>query len=669
MAILLGVDTGGTYTDAVLIRGEDEVIATAKSLTTRHDLAEGVGKAVQAVLAQSGVTPDQIALSSLSTTLATNALVEGQGARVCLVFIGFGAKDIARQGLDEALRGDPVISVAGGHTHAGTESTPFDAAALRHALVGLDGAVSGFAIASQFATRNPAHEIAARDIIRAETGAPVTCSHELSAKLGGPKRAMTAVLNARLIGMIDHLIGATESYLKTIGITAPMMVVRGDGALISAEMARERPIETILSGPAASIVGARWLTQESDALVSDIGGTTTDVAVLRDGRPMIDPQGAQVGGFRTMVEAVAMRTTGLGGDSEVHLERDGLSGGLTLGPRRVLPISLAAQQYPEVIKRALEQQINKERLSEYDGRFVVPIRHSGHVPGGLSERESRVLDRLGDQAWEMGKLLTNRMEASALTKLVARGLVMISAVTPSDAAHVLGILDSWDGQAAHAGLTLFARQRNGAGMRIAPDAETIARRIIDQVTQQTCETLLEAAFGEDETDFELPAAQLARHVLTRFGTQHYRGLVALDVGLNLPVIGLGASAHSYYGAVGERLSTRMILPEHAGVANAIGAVVGQVSMRKSGLITSAGENRYRVHFHDGPEDFTELEAALSALETHLSTAALADAKASGAEGIRVRTENTMRNASVEGRNVFVEAEITAIASGRPRIAG
>lgn len=668
MAILLGVDTGGTYTDAVLIRGEDEVIATAKSLTTRHDLAEGVGKAVQAVLAQSGVTPDQIALSSLSTTLATNALVEGQGARVCLVFIGFGAKDIARQGLDEALRGDPVISVTGGHTHAGTESAPFDAAALRHALAGLDDGVSGFAIASQFATRNPAHEIAARDIIRAETGAPVTCSHELSVKLGGPKRAMTAVLNARLIGMIDHLIGATESYLKTIGITAPMMVVRGDGALISAEMARERPIETILSGPAASIVGARWLTQETDALVSDIGGTTTDVAVLRDGRPMIDPQGAQVGGFRTMVEAVAMRTTGLGGDSEVHLERDGLSGGLTLGPRRVLPISLAAQQFPEVIKRALDQQINKERLSEYDGRFVVPIRHSGHVPGGLSEREARVLDRLGDQAWEMGKLLTNRMEDSALTKLVARGLVMISAVTPSDAAHVLGILDSWDGQAAHTALTLFSRRRNGAGMRIAPDAQTIARSIIDQVTQQTCETLLEAAFGEDDADFELPSAHLARHVLTRFGTQHYRGLVALDVGLNLPVIGLGASAHSYYGAVGERLSTRMILPEHAGVANAIGAVVGQVSMRKSGLISSAGEGRYRVHFHDGPEDFTELETAMTALETHLSTAALADAKASGAEGIRVRTENTLRNASVEGRTVFVEAEITAIASGRPRIA-
>ncbi len=102
------------------------------------------------------------------------------------------------------------------------------------------------------------------------------------------------------------------------------MVVRGDGALIGAAQVRERPIETILSGPAASVVGARWLTGARNALVSDIGGTTTDVALLKDGLPEIDPQGALVGGYRTMVEAVAMRTTGLGGDSQVHLLTEGL---------------------------------------------------------------------------------------------------------------------------------------------------------------------------------------------------------------------------------------------------------------------------------------------------------------------------------------------------------
>jgi N-methylhydantoinase A/oxoprolinase/acetone carboxylase beta subunit len=174
------------------------------------------------------------------------------------------------------------------------------------------------------------------------TGKPVSCSHHLSARLNGPKRSLTAVLNARLIGLIDRLITRARSRLRELGVTAPLMVVRGDGALISAEFALERPIETILSGPAASIVGARWMTGARDALVSDIGGTTTDIALLRDGRPAIDPDGARVGAYRTMVEAVAMRTTGLGGDSEVHFVTEGLRSGLRLGPRRVLPTALIA---------------------------------------------------------------------------------------------------------------------------------------------------------------------------------------------------------------------------------------------------------------------------------------------------------------------------------------
>ncbi len=179
---------------------------------------------------------------------------------MALIFIGFDADDLERGGLVEALKGDPVVRLAGGHNHAGGQAQALDMAALEQAVSELSGDVMGFAVASRFATRNPAHEVAARDLIRRVSGRPVTCSHELSAKLNGPKRALTAVLNARLIGMIDRLVAACEWHLEAVGITAPLMVVRGDGALISAAMVRERPIETILSGPAASIVGARWLT-------------------------------------------------------------------------------------------------------------------------------------------------------------------------------------------------------------------------------------------------------------------------------------------------------------------------------------------------------------------------------------------------------------------------
>ena len=668
MALLLGVDTGGTYTDAVLIEDEKRVVASAKSLTTRHDLAVGVGAAIDAVMAESGAGSTDIAMVSLSTTLATNALVEGQGGRVGLVFIGFSKRDLTRQGLEEALKGDPVIVLAGGHDHSGSEAGQLDEVALRAGLAVHGKTVTGFAVASQFATRNPAHELRVRDIIREMTGKPVSCSHDLSAKLNGPKRAMTALLNARLIGMIDHLISAVEGLLVAKSIDAPFMVVRGDGALISADQARVSPIETILSGPAASIVGARWLTDEKDAIVSDIGGTTTDVAVLRDGRPIIDPQGARVGEFRTMVEAVAMRTTGLGGDSQVHIATSGLAAAVTLGPRRVMPVSLLAMDWPEMVHGALDSQLASSTIGEYDGRFVLAIQRADVSMGGLIGREATLMERIGDQAWPMGKIVQNRMEQGTLQTLVGRGLVMMAGITASDAAHVLGRLDAWDKRAADKALELFSRQRTGSGNRLSPDTADLAQMIIDQLTEQTAEALLETAFAEDQFDFGLPAKDLARHVLTKQGMANHRGLMAIDLGLNLPLVGLGASAHSYYGAVGERLNTRVVVPEYAGVANAIGAVVGQISMRVSGQITSQGEGQFRVHFETGPQDFTNQDNALSALEEHLSEQAVSGARDAGAQGIRVRVERDIRMAKVESREVFIEAELTAIASGRPRIA-
>ncbi|WP_374646270.1 hydantoinase/oxoprolinase N-terminal domain-containing protein [Tabrizicola sp.] len=665
MAIFLGVDTGGTYTDAVILDDvANQVLGKAKALTSRQDLAIGIGEAVDAALAAAGVAAGEVALVSLSTTLATNALVEGQGARVALVFIGFGDSDLSRGGLSEALKGDPVIALSGGHTHAGAEAAPLDLAALEEGLRTLADQVSGYAIASSFATRNPGHEIAARDLVRRVTGSPVTCSHELSANLNGPKRALTAVLNARLIGMIDRLVAACERHLARVGIDAPLMVVRGDGALISAAMVRERPIETILSGPAASIVGARWLTGASDALVSDIGGTTTDVALLRGGLPEIDPEGARVGGFRTMVEAVAMRTTGLGGDSEVHLVTEGLAGGLHLGPRRLMPVSLLAVEHGPMVHAALDRWLSTESAGEMDGRFVVPM--TGQR-GGLNARDIAVLDRI-TRPMPMASALTSRLEVAALERLVARGLVMISGVTPSDASHMLGRQEGWDGAAAEKALRLLARRRTGAGERFAGGPEVLSQAIVDQLTRQTVDCLLEAAFAEDPRFAAEPPVGLARHGLTHAGMDQHRGIVEIGLRLGVPVIGLGASAPSYYGAVGERLGCPMILPDHAGVANAIGAVAGQVSQRATGTISSPAEGRYVTHLASGLQNFSTPEAALEALEAELVAEASQRAREAGAVDLRLVIDREVKDVEIEGRTMFIEARVSATASGRPRVA-
>lgn len=663
MSICLGVDTGGTYTDAVLIRDETELLASAKSLTTRHDLAIGVGGAVRAVLDASGVAPVEIAMAALSTTLATNALVEGQGGRVGLVYIGFDARDLEAHGLSQALGGDPALVLAGGHNHSGTEAAPLDEAALRDWAADQD--VSAFAVAAQFATRNPAHEQRAALILREITGRPVTSSHELSAKLGGPKRALTAVLNARLIGLTHRLILRAGEILREIGVDAPLMVVRGDGALMSAAQAEAAPIETILSGPAASLVGARWLTGAEEAMVSDIGGTTTDIALLRGGKPAIDPAGARVGPWRTMVEAVAMRTHGLGGDSEVRPRTEGLQGGVSLGPKRLVPVSLLAMEAPEAVLPVLEAQLRAPVPMENDGRFVRAV--AGQDVSGLGARETVLLDRIGSGVQPLGTVLRTRIEGQALARLVGRGLVQVSGVTPTDAVHVLGRVSSFDGEAAHNALEIMSRRRVGSGDRLAKGADALAQMIVDEMTRATSLVLLEAALSED--GWEGDPAELARHPLLQAGLGGHRGLLDVSARVAVPVVGLGASAGCYYPAVGQVIGAEMILPEAGGVANAIGAVVGRITVRRQGVVTSPGEGRFRVHLADGPEDFADRTEALDLLEAVLTAEARAEVEAAGAAEVRVSVTRDIRVAQAENREMFLEASLVVEASGRPRIAG
>ncbi len=169
------------------------------------------------------------------------------------------------------------------------------------------------------------------------TGKPVTLSTELTSSLDAPRRALTAVLNARLISRISLLIEAVRLAMAELHISCPLMVVKGDGSLARAENVALKPIETVLSGPAASLVGAKWLSGLDDFIMSDIGGTTTDIGILQGGKPQVAEEGAEVGGWRTMVKAIDVTTIGLGGDSEVHLAMDG---SMQIGPQRIVPISL-----------------------------------------------------------------------------------------------------------------------------------------------------------------------------------------------------------------------------------------------------------------------------------------------------------------------------------------
>lgn len=669
--LLLGLDTGGTFTDAALCREDGTVEFAAKSLTTKADLSIGIGKAIDAVLSDAPKDAlSRIALVSISTTLATNAVVESHGQPVCLIMIGQTKNALDRAGLRQAIGNDPTIFVSGGHNNSGDEKAPLDSVALRTAIENCADRVSAFAISSQFASRNPAHEIAARNIIREVCGKPVTCGHELSSNLDMPRRALTAFLNARLVPLITELIAAVSGFLAAHDIDAPVMVVRGDGSLMTAETALEKPVETVMSGPAASVVGARYLTGDDDLLVVDMGGTTTDIALMRNGSPILNPDGAAVAGWRTMVEAIAVHTVGLGGDSEISIS-DG--GGVRAGPRRAVPLSLLATENPQILDDLKEQRERGFRRST-DARFLTRLRKLDDNASRLSAIEQSVWDRLADGPVAFESLIIDRIPRQPIQRLVDRGLAIYSGFTPSDAAHVLGRHDTWSKEAAVIGAEIWAEFEPKPNHPLADSAEEFANMVFEQVIRQSGEAILTAILEDEGQELtrhaELPLIDylMARAFADKSST-YSSSLLGLNLEFRLPIAGVGAPSATYYPALAERTGSALRLPEFGHVANAVGAVVGGVTQRHSILISSPAEGRYRTHLPEGVRDFSDLEEAAAVALEVAQDEARKSALAAGASAIEVKS---VRNDRIVTHGdgvtkIFIDSTIVATAKGRPRL--
>jgi N-methylhydantoinase A/oxoprolinase/acetone carboxylase beta subunit len=661
----LGLDTGGTFTDAVLLDAGRHVVASAKSLTTHWDLSIGIGGAIRAVLA---AHPDpearrRVSLASVSTTLATNSVVENRFSPICSFLVGFDDAMVERSGLRRD-GGSVIVQVRGGHDATGEELAPLDEDAVLAAVRECESRVDAFSIAARFSVRNPAHEMRLRTLIRSVSRKPVTCAHELSSRLDAPRRALTAALNARLTPQIRHLIEALGAVLAAESIDAPLMIVKGDGSLMRADVALEYPVETILSGPAASVVGAGFLTGLQDFAVSDMGGTTTDVAIVCGGRPLINAEGALIGGWRTMVEAVDVRTTGLGGDSEVDFDRDTR---LRVGPRKAMPLSLLAHQVPAILGdlRALAAQ---DRLPDFPTQYA--FRNPGRTaPEHLDGLERRAWDALGDEPRRVSNVVRNLPGLAALRRLADARLVTIAAFTPSDAMHLLGKQDGWCAEAAELGARILATQeRNGRSLDRAPTPTEIAERTAEHVVRESARIVLATALAHDP-GIEAKAGRFGvlGDALVEDTIQGKRFSRLLDARLALatPVIAIGAPVGAYYPEVARRLGAPLSIPSHAAVCNAVGAVAGVVSQAVDVLVHQPTFKVFRVHDPAGSRDYGEVDEALAHARRVAGELALAAALRAGASDPHVETSVTERRAQMGAGDYLAEAVVRATATGRP----
>jgi N-methylhydantoinase A/oxoprolinase/acetone carboxylase beta subunit len=661
MKLGLGIDTGGTYTDSVIYDFETrKILSKAKALTTKENLTIGIIQSLQN-LSQENLK--DIQLVSLSTTLATNACVEGNSSKGKLVLIGYDRQILkelrTKYGLPEV---EDMILITGGHGQQGQVVAEPDWTELEVQVRRTVQDTDAYGVVEYWGIRNPKFEQEAKKRIRQWTRKPVVCAHELSAEINSLRRASTTLLNAGLIKLIDDLLNAVTEGMASMGISAPVMIVKGDGTMMSESFARERPVETLLSGPAASVVGGKELTGTKDALILDIGGTTSDLALIRNGLTILSEEGVDVGSWKTGTKAIKIRTIGLGGDSIISFDK---YDSLTIGPRKAAPLSWLAEKWPQVRE---ELQIIRDDNKWHTislGEFYYLITKPDN-PDTLTDEEQKIITVL-ENGPESISQLANKIETSIFLlqteNLEKRGIIGKGALTPSDLMHVTGDYQAWDTQSAKLAAEIMANRLNIS-------VEDLIKKVNDNIVHMLYDMIVQFLLSGHRQSNIHDLSKDSRYLMDLSFKNPYDD-IQINITTPLPLIGIGAPAHIYLDQVAAALGTKALLSENSGVANALGAITGSIVGEEVVLIKPRYDNSgiigYGCH---GSFDYFETEEYEEALAWSKKTAseyARQSAQAMGAANIVVEvTENSSiyQDSKIK---LLMEVVITAKAVGSQTI--
>lgn len=535
---IIGIDTGGTYTDAVLLEvASRRVAATAKVPTTHYDLARGAGRVLTELLQKSGIAADQVGSVAISSTLATNSVVENKGARVAVMVIGYVRHF--------KLPVTAVLFVKGGHTIDGKEEEPLDLEYLVNLVQGLKNEVDAYGICAAMSMHNPTHELVAeKAIAMLDPDKPVFCSHRISSLTGMQERAATAGLHAKLMPVMRRFIDGVGQAMAGLGLICPAMVIGGNGQPLAVARAVSEAGLTVASGPACTAhFGAAHAV--GDALVIDVGGTTTDIAMVEGGKVLLAGEGCTIGEWKTHVEAVDMHTAGIGGDSHVHVDEHGK---VTIGPGRVTPLAMSGESEASIAQWLGADNRSRLIVLRPEAEELLP---PGEVAALLRE-QGRLTPALIRQRTGLGGVPLN----VELERLTRSNLIDECGFTPTDALHVLGKLDLGNRQAARRGAAILGAALGVSGEEFAASVieqtETmIENLVVDYVIRRTWQNSLAAFIS---------------------GSKNHP-ILGVEFSVKVPLIGVGAAARTLLPRVAERLRTTLSFPEHCEVGNAVGAAL------------------------------------------------------------------------------------------------
>lgn len=661
MKIGIGIDTGGTYTDAVLYDFEsDSILAKAKSLTTKEDLSFGIGTALDALPLDLIAQADFV---SLSTTLATNACVEEKGARAKLLFIGLEERIIRQVGESYGLHlSDDLHFLTSDISAQGEIISPPDWEAFRTTVRERFADCDAVGIVALHAVHNNAvQEKQAARIVREEMDIPVICGHELFSDINCVQRGASILLNAHLVPVIADFLHAIQKAFRKRNIHAPAVIVRSDGTLMSEAATWLRPVETLLCGPAASVIGGMHLADEANAVIVDMGGTTTDIALVQNSCPVQVKDGIRIGKWKTFVKGLFIDTFGLGGDSAVRY-RDGE---LYLDTVRVVPLCIAAGQYPCVTDKLQRLADSGKTHTLFLHEFFMPVRDIGSNPN-YDRNEKAFCEKL-----KAGPLLLDEAAAAMgrdiysfrADRLEREGAVVRCGLTPTDIMHLKGDFTQYSTAASALGAAYVAAC---LGCTTEELCEKVYFLVKQKLYTNIVRVLLQNRYPCREKDSLSPDTEmLIRESFTRDDS------ACVSIGFKTPsaLIGIGAPVHIFLPDVARALGTHCVISDHAGVANALGAIVGNVSA------TSTIEVKPE-YLQDGTMLFTvfgKLENRVFADQNEAEKYALSEAKQyaeteargrGAVHGIHVSGKVETNTARTPLGSIYLGSRATATAIGR-----
>ena len=636
MKIAIGIDTGGTCTDAVAYDyTENRVLAMGKTLTTREDLSVGIAKALD-ILPQEYIR--DAVLVSLSTTLATNACVENKGARAKLVIFGLTDDLMERFGVEEKYgikRG--LVRCVDTHSSADgsfidepdwdelfREFGPWIADADYMAAAELYGASTGAPCEKRFKAQ-----------LLARRGLSCVCANELTDRIDVIQRGATALLNAKLLPVIREFIEIALADIRARGCGAPVMVVRSDGSLMNTDATKLKPVETILSGPSASILAGKAFTDEANYMVVDMGGTTTDVSMVRGGKTVNVGQGIRVGGWRTSVDGVFVDTFALGGDSTMRIEK----GALKVLPRRAIPLCTASARWPQIkpmLRNILENgyATKKYQFHEFFALMKDPADRSRY-----SAQELRLTDLLRDGPISIFSLKEERgfsFSGTDTERLEEEGVLIRCGLTPTDFMHIKGDYTEFDREASLLAAECVLKNN---GLPYAPeDVAALAEEAYGAVGQKLYANLLRILltreYGQTFDGGLDPQIELLAEGTWNNRTREGFSILGTAFHTDMVILGMGAPTHVFLPEVAAALGTHCVLPDHAEIGNAIGAVMAELIARASIALTQWDEGglTWLVHTPEGSVKFRDLGEAVALARETAAAEAIREAQLRGAQG-------------------------------------